>query len=272
MRTRGIALSVVAVIALTMTACDTTPPRFTTPLDIGFIVGGQIEPSDSDAEYESYTFNIPSRVSWGATDDDPDCAVLYDAEVFFSDLEPFPVMENDPRTHIDFNGTDYDNAFGGGAGWVSGYHVTAQDCANNTVRRTVFASPRVHQENGRTATPWLDDVTIGFSGPWATQIGPWTSGGEQRFTSTSGASVTFTMTFERGENIAVVMPRGPARGSARIYVDDVLRATVDTHADANDNRRIVFNRRLPAGVHTVRVENLATPGHPRIDIDAFMVV
>ena len=26
------------------------------------------------------------------------------------------------------------------------------------------------------------------------------------------------------------------------------------------------------GIHTVRVENLATPGHPRIDIDAFMVM
>jgi hypothetical protein len=271
MRTRGFALSVAAVIALTMTACDTTPPRFTTPLNVAFVVGGQIEPSDSDGEWEAYTFDIPSRLTWRATDDDPDCRVLSDLEVFYSDLEPFPVWENDPRTRVDLNATDYDNSFGGGAGWVSGFHVTAQDCAGNTVRRTAYTYPRIYQENGRTPTNW-DNPTIEYSGPWATQDGPWTSGGQQRFTSTSGAAVSFTMEFERGENVAVVMPKGPSRGSAGIYVDDVLAETVDTHADANDNRRIVFNRRMTAGTHTVRVENLATPGHPRIDVDAFMVI
>jgi hypothetical protein len=236
------------------------------------VVGRQIQPSDSDGEIESYTFDIPSRLTWGATDDDPDCQVLSDVEVFYSDLEPFPVWENDPRTRIDLRATDYDNAFGGGAGWISGFHVTVQDCAGNTLRRTANTYPRIYQEDGRSPTPWGDDAVVGFSGPWATQTGPWTSGGQQRFTSASGAATTFTMAFEQGENVAVVMPKGPERGSARIYVDDVLRATIDTHADANDNRRIVFNRRMPAGTHTVRVENLATAGHPRIDIDAFMVM
>jgi len=240
-------------------------------VNVAFVVGGQIEPSDSDGEIEAYTFDIPGRVTWGATDDDHACEVLYDVEVFHSDLEPFPVFENDPRTLVGFNGTDYDNAFGGGGGWVSGFHVTAQDCAGNTVRRTANTYPRIYQEDGFSPTPW-DSPTIGFSGPWATQTGPWTSGGQQRFTSTNGAAASFTMEFERGENVAVVMPEGPGRGSAGIYVDDVLAATVDTHAATNDNRRIVFNRRMPAGTHTIRVENRATPGHPRIDVDAFMVI
>jgi hypothetical protein len=34
----------------------------------------------------------------------------------------------------------------------------------------------------------------------------------------------------------------------------------------------VFDRRMRSGTHTVQVLNLATPGHPRIDVDAFMVI
>lgn len=91
-----------------------------------------------------------------------------------------------------------------------------------------------------------------------------------KFTSEPGASVSFTHPFEDGDHIGLVMAKGPGRGSADIYVDDVKVATIDTYAPANDNRRIVFDHRMPAGTHTLEVVNLATDGHARIDVDAFL--
>jgi hypothetical protein len=82
--------------------------------------------------------------------------------------------------------------------------------------------------------------------------------------------VTFTKEFADGQHVAVVMAEGPGRGSADVSVDGTVVGTVDTRAAVNDNRLVVFDWKMTAGVHSVTVANSATPGHPRIDIDAFM--
>jgi hypothetical protein len=44
------------------------------------------------------------------------------------------------------------------------------------------------------------------------------------------------------------------------------------HASATASRRILFRYGWPrAGQHTIRIMNLATAGHPRIDLDGFAV-
>jgi hypothetical protein len=75
----------------------------------------------------------------------------------------------------------------------------------------------------------------------------------------------------RKEHVALVMAKGPKRGKAAIYFDGTLATTVDTYATANKNRVVMWDRELTGtGNHTVKVVNLATSGHPRIDIDAYL--
>jgi hypothetical protein len=66
------------------------------------------------------------------------------------------------------------------------------------------------------------------------------------------------------------MEKNADRGSARILVDGVTRTTVNTFATTAQHRQVVFTDTMTAGKHTISVVNLATPGHPRIDLDAFI--
>jgi len=82
--------------------------------------------------------------------------------------------------------------------------------------------------------------------------------------------MTFTRTYEKGDHVAVVMALGPNRGRASIRIDGAWFMNVDTFASVNTNRVVVFQRRMPAGTHTLTILNQATPGRPRIDVDAVM--
>ncbi len=91
-------------------------------------------------------------------------------------------------------------------------------------------------------------------------------------TSSKNASVSFQTApaYDRsGVDVALVMPKANNRGSAAVYVDGVHRATVNTYSKTATNRTIVYQVVL-AGLtrHTVKIVNLATHGHPRIDVDA----
>ena len=45
---------------------------------------------------------------------------------------------------------------------------------------------------------------------------------------------------------------------------------MDTYARSTRHRVLVWEGLFPPGPHTLRVVNLATPGHPRIDLDAVL--
>jgi subtilisin len=91
------------------------------------------------------------------------------------------------------------------------------------------------------------------------------------YSGSRGAWVAKTFT---GRGLAVVVTQGPKQGRAQVYVDNVLAATIKTHADTRHFQRIVFVRTwATAGSHTVRVVVLREPvSHPRIDLDAFVIV
>ena len=271
MRSRRLTMFLLGVLVVTVAACDTSPPRFTVPLDVSFVVGGQIGTSNADGDEDAFTWSVPRRLRWGATDD-ATCPVRYDVEQVYAGMEPDLLIENDTRTHLDVVHDDYDGSFGGGSLSIEGWNVIARDCAGN-VQRSGGAYPMwVWQEDGFSPfPPHPNQPTISWSGPWTVQTGAWASGGRQRFTTADGASTRFTARFEVGQHVGLVMAKGPDRGSAAIYVDDVRVGTVDTHAAANDNRRIVFDQRMAAGTHTLSIVNLGTAGHPRIDVDAYLL-
>ena len=167
---------------------------------------------------------------------------------------------------------EYDGALGGSDDSHQGWHLKAQDCTGNTTTidiRTKYETV-VTQEDGRDSSELVDPGTISYGGAWGTTSCTCASWGAMRNTSAKNASVTFTRTYDRDDHVALVMAKGPGRGKAAVYVDGVKVATVDTNARVNTNRVIVFDRWMTAGTHTVKVVNLATAGHPRIDLDAVL--
>ena len=141
------------------------------------------------------------------------------------------------------------------------FRVRATDGAGNT-SGWAYGAPfnaRFTQQNSSAVT---------YGSGWSTVLLSAASGGSVATTRTAGASATFTFT---GSAISWVTYKGPNRGSAQIYVDGILAATVNTYSASYQAKQIVFATRWVAnGTHTIQIVNLGTAGHPRIDIDGFI--
>lgn len=149
-------------------------------------------------------------------------------------------------------------------------YVTVKECNGVKVRsnpvHVVLVTGDDHNPNGGTHLSFS-------SGNWAIAHCTCFLGGTATYTTVKGASVSFSTpqpADATGVRVALLMPEGPSRGSAAIYVDNKYLTTVSTyHAGANVNGKINYQFLL-TGTHThvVRIVNLATTGHPRIDVDA----
>jgi hypothetical protein len=79
--------------------------------------------------------------------------------------------------------------------------------------------------------------------------------------------LTFT-----GRSFAWVGVTGASRGTARVYLDGKLLATVNLHRTTTSARSVVFSRTWTAsGRRTIVIRVAGTPGHPRVDLDSFLV-
>ncbi|HEY8870372.1 MAG TPA: glycoside hydrolase family 3 N-terminal domain-containing protein [Candidatus Limnocylindrales bacterium] len=109
---------------------------------------------------------------------------------------------------------------------------------------------------------------ITTTGTWTTVSNSHASGGSLKYSTASGASATFKFT---GYGVNWVAYRGPDRGSATIYLDGVYYATVNLYSATYASKQIVYAANWGGnGTHTLKIVNLATPGHPRVDMDAFV--
>jgi hypothetical protein len=64
-----------------------------------------------------------------------------------------------------------------------------------------------------------------------------------------------------------------ARGSFRVYIDNLLVKTISLYSTTTKARQVVFARSWPAYAgHTIKVVPVGTAGHPRVDIDAFLIL
>jgi hypothetical protein len=75
-----------------------------------------------------------------------------------------------------------------------------------------------------------------------------------------------------GRSIEWVSRKGPARGKAQIYINGVLKATVDLYASSYQNQRVVWAANYSTSTtRTISIRVLGTSGRPRVDLDAFVV-
>jgi hypothetical protein len=170
-----------------------------------------------------------------------------------------------PKTARSYSGGDgffYDFMRGG----YSAY-VTVKECNGVKVRSNPVHTVLKPGDNKDSA------MVYSLGGGWKTANCTCFLGGTSTYTSTKNATISFTTAQPldaTGVRLALLMPTGPGRGSAALYVDGVWRATINTyHAVSNVNGKITYQLLLPGtSVHKVKIVNLATAGHPRIDLDA----
>jgi Concanavalin A-like lectin/glucanases superfamily len=108
-----------------------------------------------------------------------------------------------------------------------------------------------------------------YTGKWPTTsfAGAW--GGSAKYSTAASASATFSCASCNA--IAWVTDEDSQHGSAKVYVDGVLKATIGTKAASKLNRVIAYAFQWASdGAHTLKIVNVATAGHPRVTVDGFL--
>ncbi|HVQ87183.1 MAG TPA: hypothetical protein VMT88_03280 [Actinomycetes bacterium] len=245
---------------------DVTAPSLAVPPYAKFVVGQQLSTGDLG--------DVRERVSWEAADD-PGGVGLEDIRVWDRYTE-----DATWNRRLVYRGLGMSTEVVGRSNSIftcSGYRqqyfqVTARDFAGNSSTDKTGATPRTVDQTG-IYLPWSDvnsqrDFDVVRSGNWDTSnFDGWINGTTWK-TRQEGASVSYTRTYEKGQAVGLVMPTGPERGEADIFVDNTYKTTIDTNSPSNVHRVLTFQTKMPAGSHTLKIVNRATVGHPKIDIDA----
>jgi hypothetical protein len=125
--------------------------------------------------------------------------------------------------------------------------------------------------NGSTFTPTLTQQTSAtYSSGWSTASSSAYSGGSLKYSSSAGKYAQFTFS---GRAVAFVTTKAISRGSVKVYIDGVLKATVSTYRSTTLYRQLVFQYSWStAGTHKIKLVVVGTAGHPRVDVDAIVVL
>lgn len=146
---------------------------------------------------------------------------------------------------------------------VRHYRVRATDCVGNqssfTTSRPVILTS-FQDSNAR----------IAYTRAWKRASAAKAYGGTIHTVSKAGAFATLTFT---GREVAWVATRAANRGTARVYLDGKLAATVNLHGATAVHKRIVFAHVWSAdAAHTIKIVCAGTAGHPAVDVDALLTV
>lgn len=124
---------------------------------------------------------------------------------------------------------------------------------------------------------------IDYNGRWQLATCKcWSQGGVHK-TTARGAAATITVDLPHTQyptgsmnaysHAGLVMHKGPDRGKFKVYLNGVLKGTVDTYAATNQPRTVVWQTAVDgrySGTATIKVVNQATSGRSRIDLDAVL--
>ena len=126
----------------------------------------------------------------------------------------------------------------------------------------------------RTVGPWdasmVADGKLTYMGAWSTLQSTSLTDGVARQTTQVGAAASFSFT---GASIAWLATKSTGGGSAKVFVDGALVATVSLYQSTSAARQIVFSRSWArAGTHTLRVVNIGPVGRPMINLDGLVTL
>jgi hypothetical protein len=266
------ALALLIPVTVSATAAeDTTPPVWKKLPTNSMPVGAELWPAGSWDDECTY-IQMPVTVTWRATD--PESGIdhygygLEDDETSVGNLglvtnaTLWSYVEDDV---CGGGGSDQEfYAFNGAGLWA---HANWRANALSVVQDDGGWWPvgSAEQPGG---------PALSYRKSWSTSTCKCWSDRTTQKTSKRRASVAVTVPASYGgtHGLGIVMAKGPNRGKAAIRVDGVKVATIDTYSPTKVNRTVVWRQALTSGSHTVKVVNRATPGRPRIDIDAFVLL
>ena len=266
------AVALIASMAVSAEAApDRTPPVWNKLPTTSMPVGAVLEPGGSWDVSCTY-ISMKSNINWRASD--PESGIDHYG---YADQDAWPVPNYGKATTGTQTAYVEHNACGSG-----GYEETAFYAFNGAGLWTdTYWDPdrlSVMQDDGRW---WpdsdgvdLDAPQLEYSGGWSTSAcNCWADGTTQK-TTKSAASVTLGNLWAHGgtHGVGLVMAKGPDRGKVAIFVDGLKVATVDTYSATKVNRTVVWRQALTKSDDSIKVVNLATPGRPRVDIDAFVLL
>jgi hypothetical protein len=113
-------------------------------------------------------------------------------------------------------------------------------------------------------------AAIRYAGTWAAVADASARGGSLHESDTPASEVRYAFT---GRDLSWLAERGPGHGRAKVYVDNVLRATIDLSAPTEMPAGVVFRRHWTVrAAHAVRIVVEGTAGRPVVDVDGFAVL
>jgi len=156
---------------------------------------------------------------------------------------------------------DTSAVFTGGAGSTTYFRVRAHDAAGNASEWSVPVSTILPSDNGKSR----------YSSGWKTAKSSAYYMGSARYTTKKGASAS--VGFTQG-TLYVVTKTGPKLGKMAVYYGRKRVGTVNLHASTNRNRQLVrvISRAPGSPTKTVKLVNLGTKGHTRVEIDGFLLL
>ena len=159
---------------------------------------------------------------------------------------------------------------------LAGPSVVAGLAANHSYRFRVRAIDRAGNAGAWVTGPSLrldgfqeSSARITYRGTWRTGTAAAYWGGRDRYAAAAGATARFSIT---NKGFAWVAPVGPTRGRARVYVNGVLKQTVNLYSATAGQCRIIYSTVWStSATRTIIIRVVGTAGHPRVDIDGIFV-
>jgi hypothetical protein len=113
-------------------------------------------------------------------------------------------------------------------------------------------------------------TVIAYTGTWVLSDTPTYIGGKAKYSTRAGSTATASIL---GNRVGFLSRTGPTSGSARIYIDGVLKTTVNLYAPTTGIRKLVFTYSWSAiGNHKMKIVVVGTAGHPRVTLDQILVL
>ena len=224
-------------------ALDTVGPVAKAPTSFGFVVGTTMSPSA-----------LATRVAWPVATDDRSGVAVYGLETRV-EAGPWSTAVGSTAAGSALRTLTFSTAYG--------LRVRARDGAGNWGEWSGPATitPLRYQES---------NAAVRYGGSWARLRTTSASGGQTRYATKPGASATFRFS---GRVFALIAPKGPTRGSAKLYIDGAYVSTISLYRSSSLPRIVVAARSWSASSpHTVKLVLVGTAHHPRFDIDAFAIL
>lgn len=212
----------------------------------GTLTSTLVSPSDLLA-------TIPVKLTWGASTDATSGVARYEIAQSI-DGGAFgavtPLTATTTTRQLQFNHTYQ-------------FRVRAVDTAGNaSAYRT-----------GTTIRPYLYQQTSGtvYGGTWGTASNASYSGGSERYSTIAGRSATFTATNAR--SIGFVTTKSASRGVFKVYVDGAYKGLLSSYNATTKFRQVVYQFTWSTpGTHKIKIVVNGTAGHPRVGVDAWVVL